>query len=198
MRRNVVFLITAICIGLIAGISVFLIAYFYPKQYQKNEQGVYVNVAKESDASPFPVSSATDITIEYYYPEQKRTLTEKVDKIPALLGCDKEGVVSYLNTYMNHLSYEEESEGLISFELVAYKENSITLRKTFKKTEKTGYYAKSFNGTIVILKGDEKTVYEYTNIQIHLLPTELQQEIELGYYIENDEDLYNFLENYSS
>jgi hypothetical protein len=82
--------------------------------------------------------------------------------------------------------------------LTGYQNSQITLRKTYDTQEKQGYYAKSFNGTIVILQSDGKTVYEYTQIEIHTLPEEIQQQVTEGYYLENDEDLYNFLENYSS
>ena len=46
--------------------------------------------------------------------------------------------------------------------------------------------------------GDQKTVYEYTDILIEDLPVSLQNEIEKGKYIEDTETLYGFLENYSS
>ena len=44
--------------------------------------------------------------------------------------------------------------------MVSYKGNEITLRKTYKTPITNGYYAKSFNGLIVILNSDEKTVVE--------------------------------------
>lgn len=67
-----------------------------------------------------------------------------------------------------------------------------------KTSEKKGYIAKSFNGTIVILNADGKTVYEFTKITINLLPEDLQEEVLKGYPLDNDEALYNFLETYSS
>ena len=48
------------------------------------------------------------------------------------------------------------------------------------------------------MNGDEKTVYEYTQIPIHLLPDDMKEQVMNGYYLDNEEDLYNFLENYSS
>ena len=106
--------------------------------------------------------------------------------------------MDYLKDYMEHLSYEEQEQGLISYELISYHDNQISLRKTYRETKVKGYYAKSFNGTIVILNGDEKTVYEYTQIPINVLPEDLQEEVISGYYLETDEALYSFLENYSS
>lgn len=198
MKRNLFFAIFALVTGLFAAISVYAYQYFYPDKYVKTPDGTYQNVAVAREATPFPISQDTVFTIEYYYKDKDRTLTEEISSIPSLLGCDMAGVERYLHDYMRHLSKDEQEEGLISYELISYKENHLYLRKTYEKPIYTGYYAKSFNGYVVILNGDEKTVYEYTPISLHLLPDDIREEVMDGYYLENEEDLYNFLENYSS
>ena len=45
---------------------------------------------------------------------------------------------------------------------------------------------------------DKQTVYIETDIRVDLLPEELQQQIIQMMWVENQEELYNFLENYSS
>lgn len=197
MKRNLIFAVFALLIGCSAGAFVFFYAFFYPSQYVKNENGDYVNVAAPK-AGTFPVTKNTTFEIEHYYPDEQRTLIEQINSMPMLLGCDKEGIIDYLEEYMKHLSYEEREKGLSSYEMVSYNDNHICFRKIYKKQEYKGYYAKSFNGTIVILNGDGKTVYEYTQITINNLPEELQKEVLQGYLLENEEDLYNFLENYST
>lgn len=198
MKRNIIFAISALTIGILSALGVYFYNYFYPEQYVKNDEGEYVNIATAANKDTFPVDKSTTFQIEYYYPDENRTLTEQIDSIPVLLGCDKDGVLDYLKDYMAHLSYEEQEQGLISYELISYHDNQISLRKTYRETKVKGYYAKSFNGTIVILNGDEKTVYEYTQIPINVLPEDLQEEVISGYYLETDEALYSFLENYSS
>lgn len=198
MKRNIIFAVSALSIGVLSGLGVYFYQYFYPEKYVKNEQGEYVNISVDASNDTFPVSQSTTFEIQHYYPDENRTLTEQIDTIPVLIGSDKEEVLDYLEEYMNHLTKEEQEKGLVSYELISYRENHISLRKTYKKEEVKGYYAKSFNGTIVILNGDEKTVYEYTQIPINILPEELQEKVISGYYLETDEALYNFLENYSS
>lgn len=198
MKRYIIFTTVIVTIGVLSVLGVYFYHYFYPKQYVKNEQGEYVNVTVSTNNETFPINKNTTFEIQYYYPDEERTLTEQIDTIPDLLGRDKDGVSYYLKDYMNHISQEEQEKGLTSYELTGYHDNHITLRKTYKKTEVEGYYAKSFNGTIVILNGDEKTVYEYTEIPINVLPDNLRQEVISGYYLETDEALYSFLENYSS
>lgn len=198
MKRNIIFAIGALGVGLILGASVYLYHYFYPEKYIKTDSGEYVNIAVASNPSTFPVTKKTEFEIEHFYVEDKRTLTENVGNIPVLLGCDKEGVEKYLDEYMTHLSADERAEGLSSFELVSYTDNIIKLRKTYKIPVYNGYYAKSFNGYIVIMNGDEKTVYDYTQISVHTLPEDIQKQVQEGYFLEDETALYNFLETYSS
>lgn len=198
MKRSMIFAILAMVIGVIAGLSVYLYGFFYPDKYVKLDNGEYVNITVAKNTSTFPITNETRFEIEHFYVEDKRTLVEQIDDIPILLGCDKEGVERYLDEYMNHLSAEEREEGLSDFQLVSYNENVIRFRKIYSIPDYEGYYAKSFNGYIVIMNGDEKTVYDYTQISVHLLPEDLQEEVRAGYYLEDETALYNFLETYSS
>lgn len=198
MKRNLIFAFVALAIGIIAGLSVVLYDYFYPEKYVKTDTGEYVNITVANQTSTFPITEKTRFEIEHFYIDEERTLTEHVDEIPVLLGCDKEGLEKYLKDYMTHLSTEEREEGLSDYKLVSYNGDVICLRKTYKVPEYEGFYAKNFNGYIVIMNGDEKTVYDYTQISVHLLPEDIRQQVQDGYYIEDEATLYNFLEAYSS
>lgn len=198
MKRNLLFALGAVMIGALSLLGVISFEYFYPKNYVKNDSGEYVNITTAGQQSTFPVTKATIFNVQYSYPDEDRILTEQLKYIPALLGCDKEGVEKYLDNYMEHLSKSEQEAGLVSYEMIAYHENEITLRKTFRKVVKDGFFAKSFNGSVVILNGDEKTVYEYTQISLEMLPEDLREQVLEGYYMENEGELYSFLENYSS
>ena len=61
-----------------------------------------------------------------------------------------------------------------------------------------GYYLYEVNGYIVVFENDKRTPYEYTDISYEELPELLKQEIKNGKYIKNEEELYGFLENYTS
>ena len=60
------------------------------------------------------------------------------------------------------------------------------------------YYLMDVNGYVVVFLSDKETAYEYTDILCDDLPETLRQEIQNGKYIEDQEELYGFLENYSS
>lgn len=198
MKRNLMFALFSISTGILSLCGIFLYNYFYPQKYVIDDSGEYVNITVSENKSAFPISKSTSFVVEYEYPEENRILKEHIESIPALLGCDKAGVEKYLETYMDNLSRDEKEAGLVSYKLISYRENEITLRKTYKKPEPSGYYAKSYNGLIVILNGDEKTVYEYTRISLASLPEDMRPEIINGYYLADDEELYSFLENYTS
>lgn len=65
------------------------------------------------------------------------------------------------------------------------------------ETEYTYYLIEEF-GYVNIYNADQETIYEYTEIPIGDLPEELQQEICTGKGVVNEQELYDFLENYSS
>ena len=50
----------------------------------------------------------------------------------------------------------------------------------------------------VIYQADHETVYCETSIRVEHLPEELQSSLEEGIALYSDEELYEFLENYSS
>lgn len=51
---------------------------------------------------------------------------------------------------------------------------------------------------VTVYRLPEKEIYEYTDVIMDVLPAELQEEIHRGKYLKNEEELYNFLENYTS
>lgn len=61
-----------------------------------------------------------------------------------------------------------------------------------------GYYLKQENGYVIVYMHDGSTVFEETDILITELNDVLQEEIFGGKYIQTLEELYSFLENYSS
>ncbi len=61
-----------------------------------------------------------------------------------------------------------------------------------------GYYLMELQGFVVVYLDDKATIYEFTEIPLTDLPEELQQEVAAGKYMESEEELYAFLENYSS
>lgn len=64
--------------------------------------------------------------------------------------------------------------------------------------DEQGFYLYEVNDYVVVFENDKNTPYEYTDILYEELPELLRQEIRNGKYIKNEEELYGFLENYTS
>ena len=62
----------------------------------------------------------------------------------------------------------------------------------------TSFYLAAYDNKVWVYLEDKQTVYIETDIRVDLLPEELQQKIMQMMWVENQEELYNFLENYSS
>lgn len=194
MKRNVLFLIGSLGIGsILSGVSLAE-QYFYPNA---NKEQLVADVGHNEGT--FPINQDTTFEIEHVYVNEQRVLTEEIACMPNLIGYSKEQLEAYLKEYPSYMTVSERQDGLISYELISYNGNHVCLRKSYdKQQEQNGFYAKSYNGNIVILNSDGKTVYEYTPIMLYMLPAELRIEVQEGIYLESEEELYNFLENYST
>ncbi|MDO5422832.1 MAG: hypothetical protein Q4F41_03795 [Eubacteriales bacterium] len=60
------------------------------------------------------------------------------------------------------------------------------------------YYLKEQDGMVLVYRGDKRTLYERTAIRVETLPEILQLEVRMGKMLKTEQELYSFLENYSS
>lgn len=61
----------------------------------------------------------------------------------------------------------------------------------------SGYHIVIVQGKVVV-QLDDGSIYETTDISREMLPASVQSEIAKGYVLENKQELYSFLENFSS
>lgn len=60
------------------------------------------------------------------------------------------------------------------------------------------YYLMEQDGSVIIYEQDKKTVYAETAISVELIPERLRVQLKDGIAIDTEQELYEFLENYSS
>lgn len=142
-------------------------------------------------------------TTKYILQTYNTSTAEKSDEVlktPSfLVGLNREGVIQYLDNYMNDLPWNEFKEGLTAYELLLFSDKEIVIRKTYNPDLiEYEYYIKDIDDNIVIFYSDQKTVYEYTNMSTINLSEEEKQELEEGYFIKDLTELYAILENYTS
>lgn len=103
----------------------------------------------------------------------------------------------------NQTSYEErialltqQNKILIQQKETAERESYFT--ESLKVMEPYEYVLLAEDGYVAVYYTDRKTLYAVTDIRLEALPQDLQEEIHQGKFIGNEEQLYNFLENYTS
>ncbi len=106
--------------------------------------------------------------------------------------------VTFAYQYSYRIAREKTQARLKAAEEVKSAQSEETVTADGHALKEDCYYLKNVNGYVVVFLSDKKTAYEYTDILCEELPQTIQEELVNGKYIETQEDLYGFLENYSS
>ena len=85
-------------------------------------------------------------------------------------------------------------------------ETSVSVAEKVPTAEETGvdssdqyeFLLVDHNDYVAVYQLPEREIYEYTDVIMEVLPEDVQKEVQHGKYIKNEEELYNFLENYTS
>lgn len=145
------------------------------------------------------VKPSTVCILEHYDMVSQEQRQEEMNTPEYLVGLTREEIIAYLNSYMLDLPLEEMQDGLISYELIAFSKDNVTLRKTYNSdTVLFRYYIVVEDNIVVVYYQDKKTVYEYTGIDATSLPIEEQTRLSQGIEVKNEKELYGILEDYSS
>ena len=51
---------------------------------------------------------------------------------------------------------------------------------------------------LCIYRGDDKIFYDYADVAVNLMPVEIREQLKYGLYITGEQELYEFLQTYSS
>lgn len=86
-------------------------------------------------------------------------------------------------------------KGVLTKENEAATEHSLAISQTYVSYP---YYIKDDDGRLVVYEAKTQNVFAQTGIETDSLPKEIQLHLDAGIFFETEEDLYNFLESYSS
>lgn len=154
----------------------------------------------QADTSKLPTLNCNTEFIVLDYNLNSDTEYELIESIPGkYIGFDRADLVEELRLYGEAPSLSDVKKGLESVELVSFSEEKVVIRKNYYVEPLPEHYiVVAEDNMITIYYQDLKTVYMNTEIMLEDLPWELQQEIiEMKIY-ETEEELYNFLESYTS
>ena len=66
------------------------------------------------------------------------------------------------------------------------------------QTKKETFYLIYSEGRLCIYRGDDKIFYDYADVAVNLMPVEIREQLKFGLYITGEQELYEFLQTYSS
>lgn len=102
------------------------------------------------------------------------------------------------NAYEQRIAFLQQKNEILLRRQRQAQSKKESAKESLNVIEPYAYVLLSEDGFVAVYQADRKTLYATTGILIENLPGNLQQEIEEGKTIESEEQLYNFLENYSS
>ena len=83
--------------------------------------------------------------------------------------------------------------------LESFSPEIVTLVKYYgEPQEEQGYFIGIKDNVVIVYLQDRSQVYEYTNIEVWMLPKDIQMQLIDGIYVENEQELFDFLQTYSS
>lgn len=196
--------------------------WFYPNRYeQQQEFQEYANQQKpalpqttqdspkEPSSLEEPVAVAvsdadsTDcdtIFVVMKYDMQQRTTVQEESTIPAkYMGMSRDQLQEAIQLYVAAPPLSELNQGFVTAELVSFSPQKVVVKKSYQQQEVADQFILLAEGNYVtVYRNDLETVYLYTDIRVDELPVEVQHEIIHQKYMDSEEELYNFLESYSS
>lgn len=179
---------------------------FYPTRYAAEQiKTKNTVIAQEPQVIPTALEEEQVICADTQYvieevDMEKDTSVETKWKVPdKYIGMDRERFVKEMELYQKSPSLKDQELGFVSIEVVSFSKEKVVVRKNYIFKEIcTSFYLVNEKNYVVVYGDDLRTVYMTTNISLDALPDELKQEIIRRKYISTEEELYNFLESYSS
>ena len=138
----------------------------------------------------------------FFLSYQVADLREKMDLLQENSGQALQQVSMLDSSKDQELVFESYQEGNLlrnRYRITAYGPEQIILRQEEESTKADQeFLLKVEDRCITVYEKETGEVFEHTNIPLESLPQELQAEVLLGKTLEGNEELYSFLENYSS
>lgn len=139
----------------------------------------------------------------FFLSYQVADLREKMAQLQESSGQALQQVSVLDSSKDQELVFETYEEGNLlrnRYRITAYGPEQIVLRQEEEENTEADqeFLLKVEDGCITVYEKESGKVFEHTNIPLESLPQELQAEVLLGKTLSGAEELYSFLENYSS
>ena len=181
-----------------------IMEYFYPGERRNDVIQEEISAKEEEQvevsANDEPVVTADTRYIVQEYDMQGSMVQESEEKAPdKYIGLDRDKLVEEINNYNQNPSLTDQEKGFRYMELVSFSGKRVVVSKSYEPVqEKKGFFLLNEDHHVVVYNQNLSEVYMDTDILVEDLSADLQAEIIQIKYVENEKELFNFLESYSS
>ncbi len=147
---------------------------------------------------PF-VTANTQYIVQEYNALDAQTNELEESAPDKYIGLNRAQLVEEIENYNQNPSLTDLEKGFRYMELISFSSAKIVVRKSYEPEESAkGFFLLNENHYVVVYDQSLSHIYMNTDILVEELPQDLQEEIISIKYVENEGELYNFLESYSS
>lgn len=115
------------------------------------------------------------------------------------IGLSRDKLVDEIEEYNRNPSLTDLEQGFTYMELVSFSPARVVVKKSYElEEEEKGFFLLNENHYVVVYDHSLSRVYMDTEILVENLPESLQEEILNMKFVENEKELYQFLETYTS
>lgn len=171
---------------------------------EKDELSAVSDVTGVDEVEEVMVSAETLCVDTKYVLEETdvlyHTVVETTWKLPdKYVGMNREQFLQAMEVYEAFPPLSELERGFVGLEVLSFSRERVVVRMDYKFVQpSSSFYLAVYDNEVVVYLEDMKTVYIETDIRLDSLPEHLQQNIIDMMWIRDEEELYSFLENYSS
>lgn len=208
----------------VRGISLFVIAlglftmgcflgfeghdFFYPGMSDEKNGSAGIDAPAEAEklqasaADDNVISADTSFVVIEVNVDDQSELAEEIPVPTYYMGMDREAFEKQIQNFDRSPSLQELQKGFQGSEIRSFSGSKVELCKFYREQKKAGeeyYYLAILNNKVVVYLADGQTVYMETDIPAEDLPSDVLQELLIQRRVVNtEEDLFDFLESYSS
>lgn len=166
----------------------------WPEQIADNQTAI-VDVAASHET--------LSVDTEYVLEETdiaSHSVVETILTIPQqYVGLNREQFLECMEQYEMYPPLSELERGFISLEVLSFARERVVIQMNYQYVQPSNsFYLAVHDNEVVVYLEDKETIYINTGILLEDLPEEVQLEIIQMLWMEDEETLYHFLENYSS
>lgn len=177
---------------------------FYPHRYDNTTEKIPISAVSDNEITPaiqseeIVTADTKLIIIEHDLESGAEVSSEKAIPVK-YIGLNRQRFLEEMEIYEYSPALTDVKKGFRSLEVLNFSGKEITLQKNYKSsTAQLHFYIISKDNKLVVYYEDMETVFLTTDISMDVLPPDVQLEILQKKYFETEEELYNFLESYSS